>query len=204
MTTFWREGHYRTSQYGVRHWVEGHYVDRGDWWSGWAYAPAAVSLTANGLSASGTWVNPTAHCPECGADVFFYSNEYGSRVYFDDLGPPWPKHPCTDTSFDGFRDVHHERASDGSGLRERVVADEENDLVYMPGVFIVRAVNKKGPRRVVTMQEIGGEEIDIWISPPAPPVDSIAVALSFELHWLHPVSGAHGKNYVWQRGGGGA
>jgi hypothetical protein len=23
-------------------------------------------------------------------------NRFGSRVYFDDLGPPWPKHPCTD------------------------------------------------------------------------------------------------------------
>lgn len=25
-------------------------------------------------------------------------SEYGGRVYFDELGPPWPKHPCTDTS----------------------------------------------------------------------------------------------------------
>ena len=28
--------------------------------------------------------------------MFFYANAFGSRVYFDDLGPPWPKHPCTD------------------------------------------------------------------------------------------------------------
>jgi hypothetical protein len=27
--------------------------------------------------------------------VYFYANSYGSRVFFDDLGPPWPKHPCT-------------------------------------------------------------------------------------------------------------
>jgi hypothetical protein len=27
---------------------------------------------------------------------FFYENEHGSRVFFDNLGPPWPKHPCTD------------------------------------------------------------------------------------------------------------
>jgi hypothetical protein len=32
----------------------------------------------------------------CNAPVFFYANAAGSRVYFDDLGPPWPKHPCTD------------------------------------------------------------------------------------------------------------
>jgi len=34
----------------------------------------------------------------CGEDVFYYQNEFGSRVYFDELGPPWPKHPCTDNS----------------------------------------------------------------------------------------------------------
>lgn len=47
-------------------------------------------------SVSGCYVNPNARCPVCGAPVFFYTNASGSRVYFDDLGPPWPKHPCTD------------------------------------------------------------------------------------------------------------
>jgi hypothetical protein len=41
---------------------------------------------------------PNAKCPVCRAEVFFYQNEYGSRVFFDRLGPPWPKHPCTDNS----------------------------------------------------------------------------------------------------------
>lgn len=39
---------------------------------------------------------PNASCPICGKPVFFYANNYGSRVFFDELGPPWPKHPCTD------------------------------------------------------------------------------------------------------------
>ena len=39
---------------------------------------------------------PNASCPKCGANVFYYENEYGSKVFFDELGPPWPKHPCTD------------------------------------------------------------------------------------------------------------
>src|ERR1700738_864982 len=42
---------------------------------------------------------PNPKCPECGCRVFFYQNEDGSRVFFDDLGPPWPKHPCTDNSW---------------------------------------------------------------------------------------------------------
>lgn len=43
-----------------------------------------------------SYVNPNARCPVCGAGVYFYQSPYGGRVFFDDLGPPWPKHPCTD------------------------------------------------------------------------------------------------------------
>jgi hypothetical protein len=58
----------------------------------------AVSLLKRNLarSISGCFVNPNAKCPVCGDAVYFYANEHGSRVFFDDLGPPWPKHPCTD------------------------------------------------------------------------------------------------------------
>lgn len=28
--------------------------------------------------------------------MFFYANAAGSRVFFDELGPEWTKHPCTD------------------------------------------------------------------------------------------------------------
>lgn len=45
-----------------------------------------------------SFVNPNAHCPECGQEVFFYQSRAGGRVYFDELGPPWPKHWCTDGS----------------------------------------------------------------------------------------------------------
>ncbi|HAS6974011.1 TPA: hypothetical protein I7297_06405 [Vibrio parahaemolyticus] len=39
---------------------------------------------------------PNAQCPVCGALVFYYEHTNGSKVYFEELGPPWPKHPCTD------------------------------------------------------------------------------------------------------------
>lgn len=45
-----------------------------------------------------SYVNPNASCPVCGAPVFFYQSPYGGRVFFDELGPPWPKHPCTDNT----------------------------------------------------------------------------------------------------------
>lgn len=43
------------------------------------------------------FTNPNAKCPVCGCAVFFYSSQFGGRVFFDELGPPWTKHPCTDT-----------------------------------------------------------------------------------------------------------
>ena len=43
-----------------------------------------------------SYVNPNAKCPVCRAPVFFYQSPDGGRVFFDELGPPWPKHPCTD------------------------------------------------------------------------------------------------------------
>lgn len=51
---------------------------------------------SNGTVAS--YVNPNAHCPVCGATVYFYRSPYNGRVFFDELGWPWPKHPCTDNS----------------------------------------------------------------------------------------------------------
>ena len=45
-----------------------------------------------------SYVNPNAKCPVCGADVYFYQSPYGGRVFFDELGPPWPKHPCTSSN----------------------------------------------------------------------------------------------------------
>lgn len=57
-------------------------------WSG-TRAPSTVE----------SYTNPNASCPVCGAAVFFYRSPNGGRVFFDQLGIPWPKHPCTDASF---------------------------------------------------------------------------------------------------------
>jgi hypothetical protein len=106
MTTFWRNGFWRTSVNGVLHWVDGHDVDRSIWSRGSGGSSHFASLLSNtraGTSFSATFVNPNAECPVCGAAVFFYQNAAGSRVFFDELGPPWPKHPCTDNSGNGRR-----------------------------------------------------------------------------------------------------
>jgi hypothetical protein len=55
-------------------------------------------LAARRFQTIGSYTNPNAVCPVCGDIVFFYQNHNGGRVFFDALGWPWPKHPCTDTA----------------------------------------------------------------------------------------------------------
>ena len=38
------------------------------------------------------------HCPRCGENVYYYEKKHASgrtsKVFFDDLGKPWPRHRC--------------------------------------------------------------------------------------------------------------
>lgn len=47
-------------------------------------------------SVEGYTVNNTypTKCPGCGADVYYYQSKSGGKVFFDELGFPWPKHDC--------------------------------------------------------------------------------------------------------------
>jgi hypothetical protein len=98
MSIFERSGHWRTNAYGTTFWVESHYVCR----EGWDIYVNTLESHLRAFHADQSYtahfVRPNAKCPVCGADVFFYQNAAGSRVFFDELGPPWPKHPCTDNN----------------------------------------------------------------------------------------------------------
>lgn len=94
MSKFHRSGHWRTSAYGDTHWVRGHNVERDAWVETSAlYGPAKRITRPRSFE---SFTTPNARCPVCSASVFFYVSPYGGRVFFDNLGPPWPKHPCTD------------------------------------------------------------------------------------------------------------
>lgn len=110
MTTYNRRGHYRRGKNGQLVWVSSHSVTRtsGQTYSQRSsprYTPTTYTQTPTSyakpvtrtvrLPKSTGLIRPNAFCPVCGAQVYFYSNEHGSRVYFDEAGPPWPKHPCT-------------------------------------------------------------------------------------------------------------
>ena len=38
-----------------------------------------------------TWLTA---CPGCKKKIFFFHCDCGSKVFFDELGPPWPRHDC--------------------------------------------------------------------------------------------------------------
>ena len=69
-----------------------------------------------------SYVNPNACCPVCGASVYFYQSPYGGRVFFDELGPPWPKHPCTDNPV-----VRHHFSSAEGRARILVAAQNQSE-----------------------------------------------------------------------------
>lgn len=62
-----------------------------------------------------SYVDPNALCPICGASVFYYQSPTGGRLFFDALGWPWPKHPCTDKPAAQSRAVISPRHKIGSG-----------------------------------------------------------------------------------------
>lgn len=101
MTNFRRSGHWRTNNYGTTFWVGEHDVNRDDW-DRFSYGQPIVTITAYCCSYS-SFINPNATCPVCGEQVYYYESLYGGRVYFDSLGPPWPKHPCMDYVISGSR-----------------------------------------------------------------------------------------------------
>lgn len=111
MGSFRRSGHWRRSRNGGMHWVSEHTVTRGSsrprprasspWAAVFSQNPPSrqarrAPIRYPALPYSARWLKPNAQCPVCGASVYFWSNENGSRVYFDEMGPPWPKHACTD------------------------------------------------------------------------------------------------------------
>lgn len=89
MTTFWRDGHYRNGS-----WVEGHWVIRDDWDRFSSYIPLIQKSYKIEQTEFSSFTIPNSTCPICGERVFYYENSHGSKVWFDDLGPPWPIHGC--------------------------------------------------------------------------------------------------------------
>ncbi|MGW0244765.1 hypothetical protein [Micromonospora chalcea] len=100
------------------------------------------------------WISPNAHCPICGAAVYFYANEQGSRVFFDDLGPPWPKHPCTDNP---TRQVAAVSGRKAPSIRDFNVAQRPSGLRDRRWkTHMVASVAIEGGRSRIALEPLGG------------------------------------------------
>jgi hypothetical protein len=99
-------------------------------WHGWSARTARRSLSG-----------PNAQCPECRASVYFVQGKHGGGTYFDQLGPPWPKHPCTDTS------KKYSVYSKSGKPKLRVKPSEFEKDRWLP--FIVRHIERLGIGTIV-------------------------------------------------------
>ena len=82
---------------------------------------------------------PQRVLPVCGQQVFFYQSPYGGRVFFDDVGWPWPKHPCTDKKSSQAGPVQRPKATTGRDLSLRGKAGEQLD------VYELETMNRRAP-----------------------------------------------------------
>ena len=104
MSDFHRRGHYRTNNNGTTFWVRDHDVLREEY---------TLEYRNREPFINGARVIPNYTCPECGQKVFFYQNEHGSKVFFDRLGHPWPKHGC-------FKGIARAPTTSANRIRQRV------------------------------------------------------------------------------------
>lgn len=188
MTTYHRRGHFRRGPNGQLVWVTGHMVSRS---SRHAYAPRfyapAPKQTAPSAAAKRVYpagfaqttrlprsvrlLRPNAVCPVCGAFVYFYANEFGSRVYFDEIGPPWPKHPCTDNAH-----FHGSKVAGVSGrtapalyspeVGRRKMASSGPPLGTMKNAFVVQASWQNDYGTIMQLQRLYQKSaFEVWVTP---------------------------------------
>lgn len=158
MSAYFRRGHWREGAQRVRHWVTEHYVDRA-WWTAAAWEISRSPKLA-------AWVNPNAQCPVRGSPVYFYGNAAGSRVFFDELGPPWPKHPCTDNgshrpylltaSVPGVRCPAETRAYKEAARKSRI------DLPASPACVVLTTLSATAEAIAASPMGLGDETVEYY------------------------------------------
>lgn len=104
-----------------------------------------------------SYVNPNACCPECGSSVFFYQSPNGGKVFFDELGPPWPKHPCTDITSIPKEVVN--RALGSKAQESGKYGWQENG--WMP--FFIKLVSRIDKYYLQITGMLGEDEITLYI-----------------------------------------
>ncbi len=140
---------------------------------GWCVSLSSESRLPKPIKTVESYVNPNAYCPDCGAKVFFYKSRHGGRVFFDALGWPWPKHPCTDTSNEPLRAPpiarHPTVFKDAKGNEFQIY--DLHDIKKDEAKFFLRFRNSNNQKilklflRKITMRKAGVEINDFRDAP---------------------------------------
>ncbi len=97
-----------------------------------------------------SYLVPNASCPVCGEAVFFYQSPHGGRVFFDDVGWPWPKHGCTDTRQNSARSPQSTNRNsvfrDKSGARLKIY--DLDDIEQRGDCFVLVLRNQLNGYRI--------------------------------------------------------
>lgn len=92
-----------------------------------------------GEPSHGWWCNARTyrtHCKYCGDPVFFFTCDCGCKVFFDELGWPWPEHRCTQYLIEQYGREFVERAMSvqmmlpGRSAAEHRIASDYADVVH--------------------------------------------------------------------------
>lgn len=89
----WVEGHYRNGSWVEGHWRSSTYVNDSSYVQAYIQPQQKIAsyIHASLLYGSVTFLT---ECWWCGVSVYFHRDENGGCVLFDELGKPWPVHPC--------------------------------------------------------------------------------------------------------------
>lgn len=117
----------------------------------------APSAKQQGFRSLHSYTTPNARCPVCAKWVYFYRSPFGGRVFFDELGGDWPKHPCTDTK---SRSRGHSFASFNRAAEAPRLASAR-DWTAMP---VVRIEVHPFAKYAKVRAQINQQELELWTS----------------------------------------
>jgi hypothetical protein len=90
---------------------------------------------------AGGFVNPNAICKYCGESVYYYESSNGGQVFFDSLGPPWPKHSCFEENQSSFKKLLPIKESFGGWVKERWQPLTGVEIYKKPGLENIYEIN---------------------------------------------------------------
>jgi hypothetical protein len=102
------------------------------------------------------YTTPNARCPVCNQRVYFYQSPFGGKVFFDELGGDWPKHPCTDK----FKESRPHSFATPRAVHGPIIAAAP----YSEPLVLSRLEVHSFAKYAKFQARINGEELDLWTS----------------------------------------